>query len=395
MRGYFRILVVDDDDNILRSLSSMLKSPTTYIDTANNSTQALNKFQQLPYNLALLDMNMPDFDHEPNKLAGIRLLEKLREIDPTLPIVILTGEDEATVKTMLSAKNLPSIDMFMKNASSSGTELQQKIDTLLHNSKVSVSTKEASAPVLFQRNDLVNLQGVITHIDSPTEGWVFIKTDKGVTSGLPDKPWLARVGYGMLREEPVDIIGVQHNKFVVIGIDNILFIRDFYRNDILVYSRDLEGLNGKVVDVNQRMKRHGVKITSPDAPDYLTTKKFWQAVTEDDNLLALYTEIDIIGELNGKLKIRPHQTTALNQQGQEIEFTKAAFLGQQAKIIQPIDEEDKGVIAIISEDAPPPLTKHQWQATNENGLIFIPGEVVNIVGVENKKLIIEEMIDAG
>lgn len=390
MRNRFRILIVDDEDNILRSISRMLQDYSADTDTAIGNTQALNRFKQIPYDLAILDMNMPDFDGQPNKLAGIKLLEKLREIDPLLPIIILTGEDEATIKTMLKAKNLEIVDAFFKNSPGAGRELCQKVDDLLNESEVALRTAGETEPVFFKRKDILNLQGVVGKIEKKCEGQIFIKANEAVLPGLLDTPWLARAGYGPLREEPVDIIGVQDNKFVVIGSDKTVFVRDFYRNEILVHKNDLEGLVGEVVNVDERMKRHGVRITSSNAPEYLTSKKYWQAVTDDNTFLQIYTEVDILGERGERLSIRPHQTLIRNSKGQEVEVTKAQLGGLIGKVVHPIDEEEQGDILIISEEAPEILTEGGWQATSSEGIIFIPGERVEVLATKDKKLLVRE-----
>jgi CheY-like chemotaxis protein len=370
----------------------MLETFPAYIDTASNNQQALSRFQLTPYDMAILDMNMPDFDGEPNKLAGIKLLEKLREIDSALPTIILSGEDEITIRTMLTAKNLQQIDVFLKNMSS-GDELRQKIDNLLDESEVSLLAAEESKPVSFKRRDVLDLQGVVSKIDNNGEGEVFIINREDVLPDLIGRPWLARAGYGQLREEPTDIIGVQANKFVVVGSDAATFLRDFYRNDILVHKKDFEGLVGVVVDIKERMKLHGVQITSGDAPEYLTSKKYWQAVTDDNTLLPMYTEVDFLGERGGKLRIRPHRTLILNEKGQAVEITKANLEGLLGRVIKPIDEDDKGSILIISKEIPEALKEEHWQATSSNGMIYILDERVEVIGVKDNKLLVHEFVE--
>ncbi len=392
MRGQFRIFIVDDEENILRSISRMLQELPASIDTATNNIQALTRFQQIPFDLAILDMNMPDFDGEPNKLAGIKLLEKLREIDPALPTIILSGEEEITIRTMLKAKNLQQVDVFLKNISS-GEELSQKIDNLLNESEVSLMASGITEPVLFKRRDVLNLQGVVSKIDNSGEGEVFIVERGGVSPDLIGRQWLAKAGYGQLREEPVDIVGVRDNKFVVVGTDNMVFLRDFYRNDILVHKNDLEDLVGEVVDVNEQMKRHGVRIISGNAPEYLTSKKYWQATKDDNIFLSMYTEVDILGEGAGKLKIAPYQIQIHSEKGKKLEISKANIQGLIGKIARSIDEDNQGSIVIISDDSPEILKGDRWQATSNDELIYIPGEKVEVIGVQDQKLLVRELME--
>ncbi len=399
MRGRFRILIVDDEDNILRAISRMLEDCSAqdcsvYVDTATNNNEALQRCKGIPYDLVSLDMNMPDFDGHRNRLAGVKLLEKLREIDPALPIIILSGEDELTIKTMLEAKDMgKNFDVFLKNKSS-GSELCQKVDTLLNDSNVSILVVGEAEPIPFKRNEIVNLQGVVSKVEPDGGAQVSIMKGEGVSPDLIGRHWLATGSYGPLREEPVDIIGVRDNKFVVISSNDIVFLRDLYRNEILVHQKDFADLTGEVADVNENMKRNGVRVTSADAPGYLTAKKYWQAATDDRKLLPMGAEVDILGEIEKKLRIRESRALIVNENGREVDVIKSSLVGLLGKVITPIDEEDNGSIVIISEKAPEIFGQTSWQAAADNDGVFIPNEKVEVYGTKGKKLLIREYIEA-
>jgi CheY-like chemotaxis protein len=84
-----RILIVDDDP-ILREFASVhLGSPFTTIDMACNGVEAKALLAQTPYDVALLDIEMPELD-------GSSLLEEIRS-DPKLRqlrVIMLTGHDD-------------------------------------------------------------------------------------------------------------------------------------------------------------------------------------------------------------------------------------------------------------------------------------------------------------
>jgi DNA-binding response OmpR family regulator len=84
-----RILVVDDDP-ILREFASVyLSTPSTTIDTACDGVAARIRLGQTPYDVVLLDIEMPQLDGL-SLLQEIRSDEKLRH----LPIIMLTGHDD-------------------------------------------------------------------------------------------------------------------------------------------------------------------------------------------------------------------------------------------------------------------------------------------------------------
>lgn len=80
-----RILVVDDEPNMLRLLKTILTDRTGYeVDTTNNPLEVSRMLQEKAYDLVISDLKMPLVD-------GIDLIEIIRKIDAKLPIVIITA----------------------------------------------------------------------------------------------------------------------------------------------------------------------------------------------------------------------------------------------------------------------------------------------------------------
>jgi YesN/AraC family two-component response regulator len=80
-----KILLVDDEAHIRKYLSLILKQlGTPSIVEAGNGEEGLAAFQQNRPDLVLMDVNMP-------KMDGIATLRKLKEIDPTCVVVMLTS----------------------------------------------------------------------------------------------------------------------------------------------------------------------------------------------------------------------------------------------------------------------------------------------------------------
>jgi len=55
-----RILVVDDEDSIRKVLKTILEEKGYRVDTAETGKEAINKSKQGAYNLALIDVRLPD-----------------------------------------------------------------------------------------------------------------------------------------------------------------------------------------------------------------------------------------------------------------------------------------------------------------------------------------------
>ena len=82
-----KIALVDDDQNILASVSMALEAEGFDVSTYKDGEKALSGLSGNLPSLAILDIKMPRMD-------GLELLKKLRELSPTLPIIFLTSKDE-------------------------------------------------------------------------------------------------------------------------------------------------------------------------------------------------------------------------------------------------------------------------------------------------------------
>ncbi len=88
-----KILVVDDDSDILKVLSANLKLEGYNVVTAENGIDAYNLSMEDPPDLMILDLSLPDFD-------GIQLCRKLRKENNDVPIIILTARDSVSDKVL-------------------------------------------------------------------------------------------------------------------------------------------------------------------------------------------------------------------------------------------------------------------------------------------------------
>jgi len=91
-----RILIIDDDENIRKVLQTILEDEGYYIETAETAKKGIEKSEETFYNLALIDIRLPDME-------GIELLTKLRETKPKMRKIIVTGYP--TLQNAVSAVN--------------------------------------------------------------------------------------------------------------------------------------------------------------------------------------------------------------------------------------------------------------------------------------------------
>jgi len=82
-----RILVIDDDEGIRKVITTALNDESYITDTASNGKEAIEKSKTNAYNLAIIDIHLPDME-------GTQLLSELKETTPKMRKIIVTGFPE-------------------------------------------------------------------------------------------------------------------------------------------------------------------------------------------------------------------------------------------------------------------------------------------------------------
>jgi CheY-like chemotaxis protein len=85
-----RVLVVDDEPQIVDMLRELLVGLGYTVETARSGAQALQLVPEFKPDAVLLDLQMPG-------LSGLQVLDRLRLDDPGLPVIIVTGNTDVDV----------------------------------------------------------------------------------------------------------------------------------------------------------------------------------------------------------------------------------------------------------------------------------------------------------
>lgn len=99
MEAIPKLLLVDDEPLVRRSMEKTLLRAGFDVETASDCTEGLALFEVAqssdePFDLAVLDLNMPGFEGSAESEAGLELLSRLLAQRPDLPVVVLTAYDE-------------------------------------------------------------------------------------------------------------------------------------------------------------------------------------------------------------------------------------------------------------------------------------------------------------
>ena len=101
-----RILVVDDEPNMLRLLKTILMDKTGYeVTTTNNPLEVSKLLQEGHYDLVVTDLKMPLVD-------GIDLIGIVKNIDASMPIIVITAY--GTIETAEEAIQKGAYDFITK-----------------------------------------------------------------------------------------------------------------------------------------------------------------------------------------------------------------------------------------------------------------------------------------
>jgi DNA-binding response OmpR family regulator/GAF domain-containing protein len=79
-----RLLVVDADETIRKSAHHLLGAHGATVETARDAHEAIALARQTPYSAAVVDIRLPDLD-------GFETYRRLREVQPGVPIILMTG----------------------------------------------------------------------------------------------------------------------------------------------------------------------------------------------------------------------------------------------------------------------------------------------------------------
>ncbi len=99
------VLIVDDERNILLTLSRALALEGYVVATASGGVEALEKLAATPIDLVVMDVRMPDLD-------GLTVLRRAREARPGLPVIIMSGH--GSIETVRQAFKLGAFDYLEK-----------------------------------------------------------------------------------------------------------------------------------------------------------------------------------------------------------------------------------------------------------------------------------------
>ncbi len=172
------ILIIDDEKAIRKTLTEILTFEGYKIDEAADGEEGLKKFKEKTFDLVLCDIKMP-------KMDGIEFLEKAGEINPDVPIIMISGH--GNIETAVEAVKKGAYDYISKPP-----DLNRLLITIRN--AMDKSTLVSEAKVLKRRvsrvQEMIGESAPIKKIKetiekvAPTDARILITGDNGVGKEL-------------------------------------------------------------------------------------------------------------------------------------------------------------------------------------------------------------------
>ncbi len=234
MNGKAKILVVDDELPVCKSMASVLTDKNYLVDTALSGDEALKKNSQNHYDVIITDLMMPG-------LSGMDLLKTINEKSPNTMIIMVTGYP--SIKSAVESVKFGAFDYIPKPFTPN--ELRSLVSRALAKKRMQGR----------DRAEKETMEGSTTKISVP-EGLYCI----------PDNTWLKVENDGLVR------IGVHHMLLSTIeSIESIEFPEENvtrYQGEACVIINDVKKqryklwtpVTGRIVAINEKIKQDHSKI---------------------------------------------------------------------------------------------------------------------------------------
>ena len=206
MKG--RILVVDDEDIVIRSCRRVLGDGEFEVDAVQSGIEALRRIEDKPVDVVILDIMMP-------KMDGIEVLQRVKEGHPDIEVIMITGLSQ--VETAVKSMKLGAFDYLTKPFDPD--ELKLVVERALErrrllqenlNLKTEVSSKYRFENVVGASPKMQDVYRLIAKC-APTNSTVLLTGESGTGKELVARA----IHYNSLRKDrsfvPVDCTALSEN----------------------------------------------------------------------------------------------------------------------------------------------------------------------------------------
>src|SRR4026207_842189 len=172
------ILIIDDEKAIRKTLSEILSFEGYKLDEAADGEEGLKRFKDKSYDLVLCDIKMP-------KIDGIEFLQKAGEVNPDIPVVMISGH--GNIETAVEAVKKGAFDFISKPPDLNRLliTIRNAMDkgSLVTEAKVLKRKVSKVQDMIGESDPIKKIKDTIEKV-APTEARILITGDNGVGKEL-------------------------------------------------------------------------------------------------------------------------------------------------------------------------------------------------------------------
>jgi two-component system nitrogen regulation response regulator NtrX len=172
------ILIIDDEKAIRKTLTEILSYEGYKIEEAGDGEEGLKKFREKSYDVVLCDIKMP-------KLDGLEFLDKARETNPDVPVIMISGH--GTIETAVEAVKKGAYDYISKPPDLNRLliTIRNAMDktNLVAEAKVLKRKVSKVEEMIGESNPITKIKDTIDKV-GPTEARILVTGENGVGKEL-------------------------------------------------------------------------------------------------------------------------------------------------------------------------------------------------------------------
>ncbi len=353
-----RILVVDDEEIVIRSCLRILGGGTNHVEAVQDGVEALRKIDENPVDVMILDIMMPRMD-------GLEVLRRVKESHPDIDVIMVTGLSQ--IDTAVQSMKLGAFDYLSKPFDPD--ELKLVVQRALErralmqenlNLRSEVSSKYRFENIIGSSPAMQNVYRMIAQ-SAPTNSTVLLTGESGTGKEL-----IARaIHYNSLRKDkpfvPVDCNSLSENLLeselfghvkgsftgAVSNKKGMFEVADsgtLFLDEVGNFSMSIQG---KLLRVLQEHEYRAVGDTKTQ------TANFRLVTATNKDLKAMIAAGTFRDDLFYRINIFPIHVPALRERREDIPALAYHFL-------KVVGEELGKKVTDISEGAMSALTNYAW-----------------------------------
>ena len=175
------ILIIDDEKAIRKTLTEILSYEGYKIEEAGDGEEGLRRFREKTFDVVLCDIKMP-------KIDGIEFLDKVRELNPDVPVIMISGH--GTIETAVEAVKKGAYDYIAKPPDLNRLliTIRNAMDKNNHVAETKVLKRKVSKveDMIGESHPIQKIRETIEKV-APTEARLLITGENGVGKELVAK----------------------------------------------------------------------------------------------------------------------------------------------------------------------------------------------------------------